>query len=407
MKKGSITVLLIVMVVALTLTGCAKKESPTLVAVADVSYSDGIYFAVDSEFDSAGWKDVVTLEVKNGKIIRVEWNAVNINAGADKKSYDKAGKYNMVAYGKAQAEWYEQAARVEAHVIKTQNPLAVRFKDSDGHTDDIAGVSIQVQPALELMAQALAAGVVGRGPYQDGAYFAIEQEWPDSGWKEYVGLTVINGYIVAVDWNGINKQGDLKKLYDKAGKYNMVAYGKAQAEWYQQAERAENYLLQTQDTQKIRYTDAEGATDDIAGVSIHVAPFFTLSEKALQGGPIQSGPYTDGGYYAEASNFDEGWKGVVSLLVSNGNIANVYWSGLNVQNEDKKEYDMAGKYNMVAYGKAQAEWYEQAEKAEEYLVATQQVKQGNQSVDDVSGVSINLSEFYTLVAQALAKGPKK
>jgi hypothetical protein len=31
--------------------------------------------------------------------------------GDDKKAYDKAGKYNMVKFGKAQDEWYVQAQK--------------------------------------------------------------------------------------------------------------------------------------------------------------------------------------------------------------------------------------------------------------------------------------------------------
>ena len=45
---------------------------------------------------------------------------------------------------------------------------------------------------------------------------------------------------------GMNKNGENKKLLDAAGKYNMVQFGGAQAEWSEQAAKAEQYLLELQ-----------------------------------------------------------------------------------------------------------------------------------------------------------------
>ncbi|NLK06554.1 MAG: hypothetical protein GX315_09325, partial [Spirochaetales bacterium] len=296
--------------------GCSKSEAKTAApsaaaapapaapapaapaAPAATTYQDGIYFAMGESFASSGWKETVTLTVSGGKIVEADWNAVNIAGGADKKSYDKAGKYNMVKFGKAQAEWYQQAEKAEAHLLATQDPTAITYKDAEGHTDDIAGVSVHVDAFFELAQQALAAGPVGRGPYADGAYFAIDETYPNSGWKEYVALTVLNGRIASVNWSAVNRNGDDKKAYDKAGKYNMVKFGKAQDEWYVQAEKTENHLIETQDLKAITYKDAEGHTDDIAGVSVHVNSMYELVEKALANGPVALGPYANGGYYA-------------------------------------------------------------------------------------------------------------
>ena len=428
MKRHFVSVFGILLLVAIMLlAGCAKKEAPAQPAAqatttpaattstpapAATAYKDGIYYAADDAFGSSGWKEVVTLEVRNGVITDVDWNAVNINGGADKKTYDKAGKYNMVAYGKAQAEWYQQAEKAEAYLLKTQDPSKITYTNDAGNTDDIAGVSIHVKAMFELAKKALAAGPVGKGPLADGAYFAIDDTYPSSGWKEYVSLTVVNGRIAAVNWSAVNKTGDDKKPYDKAGKYQMVARGKAQAEWYQQAEKAEAYLIATQDPAKIKYTSAEGNTDDIAGVSIHVKAMFDLAKEALAAGPVALGKYADGGYYAIDSEFANGWKGFASVLVHNGNIVNVYWSALNEAGDDKKVFDMAGKYQMVARGKAQSEWYEQAALTEAYLLSTQDTKKitfkdeaGH--TDDIAGVSIHIGDFYALVDRAFAAGVKK
>ncbi|MHC1693162.1 MAG: hypothetical protein AB9828_09065 [Sphaerochaetaceae bacterium] len=387
----------------------ASSAAPAVAA----TYQDGVYFAMDDAFASSGWKETVTITVKNGKITAADWNGVNVNGGVDKKTYDKAGKYNMVKFGKAQAEWYQQAIKAEAYLIQTQDPLAISYKDDAGHTDDIAGVSVHVNTFFQLAAKALAIGPVGRGQYQDGAYFAIDGDFASSGWKEYVALTVVNGRIASVNWNGVNKTGDIKKAFDKAGNYNMVKFGKAQAEWYQQAEKVEAYLMATQDPLAISYKDDAGHTDDIAGVSVHVNSFYALVAKALASGTVALGSYADGGYYAEEAAFgSSGWKGTLSLFVANGHIASVNWSGVNASGEDKKKYSLDGKYGMVANGKASAEWHEQAAKVEAYLMATQDpakitYRADNTHTDDIAGATIHVNDFYALVGQALANGVKK
>lgn len=416
--------LAILLIVAFVVVGCAKEEPKAQTAVAapapkvsvepaKTNVSETIYFAADDEFASSGWKETVTLTVSDGKITKADWNGVNISGGADKKTFDKADKYNMVKFGKAQAEWSAQAEKAEKHLLATQDPAAISYKDADGHTDDIAGVSMHVNGFFNLAAKALAAGPVGRGPYTDGAYFAIDDQFASSGWKEYVSLTVLNGRIAAINWSGVNRAGDDKKAFDKAGNYNMVKFGKAQAEWNVQAKLAEDHLVKTQDLKAITYSDAEGHTDDIAGVSIHVNGLYELVEKALASGPQEIGKYADGTYYATLDSFDaNGWKSFVSLYVSNGNIVEAYYSGVNAAGEDKQVFASEGKYGMIKGSKIGKEWHEQAQTTEAYLIATQDPKKIKFSnpegiTDDIAGVSMHVGDFFTLAEKALAAGPKK
>ncbi|MGE4453620.1 MAG: hypothetical protein AB7D92_03730 [Sphaerochaeta sp.] len=430
MKKHLLLVLT-VLTILLALAGCSKsepEEAPSAVQKAEAtvstpepapsvaqekSYADGIYFAAADSFASSGWKETVTITVEGGKIIEADWNAVNTNAGADKKTYDKAGKYNMVKFGSAQAEWYEQAEKAEAFLLETQDPAAITYTDNEGHTDAIAGVSVHVDAFFDLASEALEAGPVGRGPYEDGAYFAIADSYPSSGWKEYVSLTVLNGRIAAVNWSAVNRAGDDKKPYDIAGNYNMAKFGSAQAEWYEQAAKAEAYLLETQDLDGITYKDDDGHTDDIAGVSIHVDALYNLAKEALEAGPSAIGPFSDGTYYASEDAFSSsGWKGYVSLLVNNGNIEDVYWSAVDKDGRDKKQVAADGGYGMIKTSGIGKEWHEQAAAVEAYLLSTQDPKQitykdENGHTDDISGATIHVNDFYALVEKALASGPKK
>ncbi|MDY0288203.1 MAG: hypothetical protein RBR15_05215 [Sphaerochaeta sp.] len=420
----------IVLLIALVGVGCAKEEpkaapapkaaeavaAPAPKAAAEPAkgdLKDGIYFAMDEEFASSGWKETVTLTVVGGKVTAADWNGVNIAGGADKKTFDKAGKYNMVKFGKAQSEWSVQAQKAEQHLIGTGDPTAITYKDAEGHTDDIGGVSVHVDGFFTLAQKALAAGPVGRGPHADGAYFAIDEQFASSGWKEYISLTVLNGRLAAINWSGVNRAGDDKKAFDKAGNYNMVKFGKAQAEWSVQAARAENHLVEKQDLKAITYKDAEGHTDDIAGVSVHVNSMYALAGKALAAGPQKIGPYADGTYVASMDAYDaNGWKSSVSLYVRNGNIVHAYYSGVNAAGDDKQVFASEGKYGMIKGSKIGKEWHEQAQAVEAYLVETQDPKkikfsnaEGN--TDDIAGVSMHVGDFFTLAAKALAAGPKQ
>ncbi len=379
----------------------AEAEAPAPQEEMRGPYEDGSYFAMDEEF-SRGWKAVASFTVEKGYITDAIWTAVSPVAGADKIAYSKAGLYGMA--------WAEQAEKAAAYLVETQDPAAISYKDDEGHTDDIAGVSVHVIEFFNLVEKALEAGPVEPGYLEDGAYYKFADEFAGSGWKEYVALTVVGGKIASVNWSAVDRDGNDKKAYDAAGNYNMVAYGGAQAEWSEQAKAAEDYLIETQNPTAVTYKDDEGHTDDIAGVSIHVNSLFDLALEALADGPKAIGPYADGSYYAISDESGNGWTEYVSLFVINGNIGSVYWSALSDEGEDKKVFDKEGNYGMVAYGGAQDEWYVQAGRAEAYLLETQDpaavtYADDEGHTDDIAGVSIHVNGLFDLAAAALEAGP--
>jgi len=263
----------------------AAEEAPAEEAVAEeAAYEDGLYFAKsDAYSEKSGWKETVTLEVKDGKISIADWNAVSIKAGLNKEEASKAGFYPMVEAGGAQAAWHEQAEIAEAHLIATQDPTDINYSDDEGHTDALTGVSIHVSEFFQLAEKALAAGPVEQGPYKDGAYHAEEAAFSEnSGWKYTVDLTVMFGNIESVYWSGAHKDGgDDKKTLSINGEYQMVEKAGAQAPWFEQAAKVEAILLESQDPTAIEYAEDGVHTDAITGVSISVSPFFTLAQEAL------------------------------------------------------------------------------------------------------------------------------
>ncbi|AWB46767.1 FMN-binding protein [Paenibacillus sp. CAA11] len=243
------------------------------------------------------------------------------------------------------------------------------------------------------------------GTYKDGTYFAQGEPDAKTGWQSYVVLTVSGGKITDAKWNATNEKIGVDKVtYSKDGKYGMKAGG-ASSEWHEQAEKAEAYLVEKQDPKAVTVNN-EGKTDAISGVSIHVGEFFQLAEKALSAGPVEAGKYKDGTYHAEGADFDKesGWKSTVDVVVAAGKIVKVNFSGVNAKGEDKKTNSMEGKYGMKAGG-AQAEWHEEAAKAEAYLVEKQDPADitfdAEGKTDAISGATIHLKEYFELAGKAL------
>ncbi|MBY3622393.1 FMN-binding protein [Acinetobacter sp. CUI P1] len=241
-------------------------------------YKDGTYYATADVDAKTGWQYFALLTVEGGKITKADWDAFNVNTAGDlKKKLSEDGKYGMKAGG-ASSEWHEQAAKAEAFLIEKQDPAAITL-DAEGKTDAISGVSVHVSDFVKAAQAALAAGPVEAGQYKDGGYHAEGEMDKDSGWKSTVDLTVANGNIVAVKFSGVNAAGDDKKQFSVDGKYGMKAGG-AQAEWHEEIAKVEQYYLEKGTAPELT---AEGKTDAISGVSIHVGEYFTLAEKALEG----------------------------------------------------------------------------------------------------------------------------
>ena len=287
MKNIRFTIIIIALITLFFAVSCQKEEASAQaepskeVSSMGEGYTDGFYFAQQADFNErTGWKYMVLLDVKDGKITEAVWNGAHVNSGYDKIYQSENGLYGMVENGGAQAPWFEQADKVEQTLIDVQDPAGISY-NADGYTDAISGVSIHVNDFVELAEEALASGPAARGPYKDGYYHAELDEFIH-GWKDYVDVTVIAGRIAAVQWNAYPEEGDLDKhQFSKEGEYGMKANGGAQAQWWEQADRAEAYLLKTQDPSAISYVDDDGHVDSISGVSIHVKELFSLAEKAL------------------------------------------------------------------------------------------------------------------------------
>jgi major membrane immunogen (membrane-anchored lipoprotein) len=242
------------------------------VAFGQVKAADGVYFAQEDNFaPTGGWRDQVVVTVAKGKITSVNWNGTSNLGVADKKTYAAAGGYGMKKASKLGLEWDQQAANVEAYLVKTQDVGFAKF-NKDGTTDAITGASFHAQGFFTLVNKALASAPVPKGVYKKSGWFFKEQAGFDAqtGWKDSVLITVVNGTVVDALWNGTYKDATKKSKLVEAieGRYGMGKAAKL-GEWNVQAAAVQAAILKAQDPAKIA-VKADGTSDAVSGASIHV-----------------------------------------------------------------------------------------------------------------------------------------
>lgn len=266
---------------ALVLAGCGGNGEEQAATTEGAGYEDGVYFAQAEFSENSGWKDVVVFEVEDGEITMVEWNAAHEQNGPPKDTRSRQGDYGMVENSDATLHWYEQAEATEQWLIENQDIDQLEL-DDEGRPDAISQATIRVGGFKSLVQEALDTGPVGYGMWEDGTYSAEQEEFSDNGWKATVAITVIGGRIVAVEWDSSNEDEEFKSDLSREGEYGMVEQTDAIAPWHEQANAAEQWLIENQDPSELPLDD-EGASDAISGASITVSEFKALAEQALEG----------------------------------------------------------------------------------------------------------------------------
>ena len=243
------------------------------------SYKDGFYFAQDENFTN-NQKNQVVVEVKGGKIASAIWNIESLNAGTqDLKTIARAGNAG------AAVTWAAQAKVVEDFLVSTQNVNAASVPNGPAN----------VKPFFDLAKKALdrKSAAVPKGNYKDGWYYAIEDAADAYHAKNYVLITVVNGTIVDVLWNGVlqgmpasvNPSKVITSMSANGmgypmpnGKNNALDPKKA---WHIQSPRVSDALVKAQNPDSIK-TKSDGKPDAISGVTIEINHFLNVAKQALQ-----------------------------------------------------------------------------------------------------------------------------
>jgi major membrane immunogen (membrane-anchored lipoprotein) len=230
------------------------------------NYKNGFYFAQDADYVN-NQKNQVVLEVAGGKIVSAKWNILSLNAGTqDLKAIAASGSVP------AAAAWASQAVAVEQHLVSSQNTKTV----------PVEGGPVNAKPFFDLAAKALRNKAIAKGAYKDGWYYTEAAATDDYHTKNSTIITIVNGTIVDVLWNGILQDmpagiNPSKMITSRANGYPMTG---AKKMWHEQSALFSSALIKAQDPKKIR-VKANGAPDGVSGVSVKVKDYLDVVKQVL------------------------------------------------------------------------------------------------------------------------------
>ena len=112
---------------------------------------------------------------------------------------------------------------------------------------------------------------------KDGTYTKKSEE-ADNGYTYEMKMTVKDGKITELNYEGYDEKGKSKTQLCLDGEYVMTENGPT---WAEQAQALAAFVIENQSTEKITM-DAEGKTDAIAGVSISVNGFVDFANALLK-----------------------------------------------------------------------------------------------------------------------------
>lgn len=334
MKKTLVLALCLVMAICAVFAGCSNTdtEEPTTEAAATaLKFGSGIYVsnlaATDAteDKDGSGKVDVtvaaVTVDV-NGKIVACALdtasNTVNFTADGKavaneefKTKYEMGADYNMVAYGGAAKEWYEQADAFEALVVgKTLEEVKALVAEGNKGTDEVvnAGCTIMINEFVSAIEKAYNAAEESAVTAADTLKVtaATEQTCTDATEEKdgsnKVAVTVFAAAVNAegkvvdcasdcvevtftFDLAGVATLDTTKEVLSKkeqGADYGMVAYAGSAKEWYEQAAAFDAACVgkTAAEIAGLVAEDGKGVADlQTAGCTIYVTGFVKAASK--------------------------------------------------------------------------------------------------------------------------------
>ena len=330
MKKFLSFALCAILAMSAVLTGCGEKanngENET---EKTVKFGAGIYASTPAVVDATedkegtGKVDVTAAAVTfdaDGKIVACELDTASYTvkftadgkAVADefKTKYEYGNDYNMVAYGGAKKEWFEQADAFEKVVVgKTVDEVKALVVEGNKGTEEVmnAGCTIMINEFVSAIEKAYKAADAEISA--DAALrlnFATEQTCTDAN-EDKDGTNKVAAYVFAGAFDADNKvvaaSSDCLEVaftFDAKGTstfdatkpvltkkeygndYNMVAYGGAKKEWFEQAAAFDASCIgkTTEEIAGLLGADGKG-TEDVqnAGCTIYVTGFVRAATK--------------------------------------------------------------------------------------------------------------------------------
>ena len=325
MKKSFALVLCLVLTISALFVGCGEKESATLKFGMGVYTSTPTVTDATADKDGSGKLDVTVAAVTvdaDGKIIACALdtasNTVNFTAEGKavantefKTKYEMGKDYNMVAYGGAKKEWFEQADSFETLVAgKTLDEVKALVGAENKGNDEVvnAGCIIMINEFVAAIEKAYNAAADSDVTAENTLKVTASTEQTctdataDKDGSNKVSTTVFaaavdnDGKIVAAssdcvelafsfDTKGAATLDTTKAVVSKkeAGEnYGMVAYGNAEKEWFEQAAAFDAACIgkTASEIAGLMAEDGKGVADlQSAGCTIYVSGFVKAASK--------------------------------------------------------------------------------------------------------------------------------
>ena len=111
---------------------------------------DGVYYAQRLYDDRNRYIDYVEMEIKNGYITKVKWDAFS----TDKTNHDRSEASLRGAYLVTGLDWATQSYNVCHALLECQDPDRLAMK-SDGTTDIVKGVTCDIRPFYDLVMECI------------------------------------------------------------------------------------------------------------------------------------------------------------------------------------------------------------------------------------------------------------
>ena len=191
-----------------------KDESDKDETISQVSrirgLHDGIYFAQAKNKDSNGYIDYVEIEVTDGLITKVQWDALNV----DRTTQNRREASLSGAYTVSGESWANQAYNLCHAFLDIQDPTRLAMK-SDGKTEIIENVTTDIRPFVDLVEECIDNSRAG---FDKEAYIAEQKAVLNTlfeGSADELGVMTKDGLMVY----SFHEYPNLFSLYDENGGY--------------------------------------------------------------------------------------------------------------------------------------------------------------------------------------------
>ena len=221
----------------------------------------------------------------------------------------------------------------------------------------------------------------------------------DNGVITACAIDSLGADVATADIAGAN--GEVKTKQELGYDYNMITYGGAKYEWFEQANfLAEFAVGKTVEELKAGAMGENADVDLVSCATIYLGGYVSAIEKAVANAQHLGAMAGDELKLASVNSLKEGSlnSDAVALTMKDGVITSCYLDSLqaslsvaedgtisagNTMTKNELGYD----YNMITYGGAKFEWFEQAANFAAYITG--------KTVADVSGIAVNESTYPT------------